>query len=168
MNETLRVELLNRYKTQSEMARKANEANDPSLWDFQLGKDDTQYLKKVVQENGWPTISMVGQDGAQAAWQLLQHADDDLDFQTHCLELMKALPQGEVMLFNIAYMEDRVRKGQGRPQLYGTQHTMVGGTITVPPIEDIENLDKRRLAMGLGPFEEEQEQVKNLESQSSK
>jgi len=167
MNEALRVELLNRYEKQSEMTRKANEANDPSLWDFQLCKDDTQYLKKVVQKNGWPTISMVGQDGAQAAWQLLQLADDDLGFQAHCLELMKALPQGEVMLFNIAYMEDRVRKGQGRPQLYGTQHTMAGDSITALPIEDVENLDKRRLAMGLEPFEKEQEQVKNLESQSS-
>jgi hypothetical protein len=167
MNETLRTELLRRYKKQSGMARKANEADDPSLWDYQLGKDDTKYLKKVVKENGWPTISMVGKDGAQAAWQLLQHADDDSGFQAYCLDLMKLLPPGEVMLFNVAYMEDRVRKGQGRPQLYGTQHTISGSSMTAPPIEDIENLDKRRLAMGLGPFEEEEKQIKKMESSSS-
>jgi hypothetical protein len=164
MNENLRTELLSRFEKQQEMVRKVNEANDSSLWDYELGKADTHYLKGVVQDNGWPTISMVGKDGAQAAWQLLQHADDDLDFQVSCLELMKALPEGEVMPSNIAYMEDRVRKGQGRPQLYGTQYTMSDAHITATPVEDIDNLDKRRLAMGLGPFNDEQEQFKNMES----
>jgi hypothetical protein len=156
MDEGLRNELLLRFEKQRNMVKKASQVSDASLWDFELGKADTVFLKRVVKKVGWPTISLVGKDGAQAAWQLLQHSDDDLSFQAHCLELMKQLPSGEIMLRNIAYMEDRVRKGQGKPQLYGTQYAKADGKAVDIKIEDVENLDKRRLSMGLKPFTTEQ------------
>ena len=44
-------------------------------------------LKEIVDQYGWPGKSMVGKDGAQAAWLLAQHADADHAFQKKCLAL---------------------------------------------------------------------------------
>ncbi len=63
---------------------------------------------------------------------------------------MKTLPDTEVKVFNIAYMEDRVLVRQGKSQVYGTQDG---------EIKDIANLDKRRKAMGLVPYAVQQKQV---------
>jgi len=90
---------------------------------------------------------------SQATWLLAQHADHDLQFQLRCLELMKTLPSGDVSLQNIAYLEDRVRVAQGRPQLYGTQFIREGDNLIPQPIQDEVDLDRRRQAMGLESFE---------------
>jgi hypothetical protein len=50
--------------------------------------DNLAWLKEVVAEVGWPGQSMVGEDGAHAAWLLAQHADQDPAFQRRCLELL--------------------------------------------------------------------------------
>ena len=72
---------------------------------------------------------------------------------------MKALPEGEIMPYAIAYMENRVRKSQGRLQLYGTQYTYEGDKVINYPIQDSKNLAKRRAEMGLKPYEEEVAEV---------
>jgi len=150
------------------MRKKISEADDAlSAWDKSIDEDNTTWLKGIVEKYGWPTISDIGPDGSQAAWLLVQHADHDPDFQSQCLALMHALPKGEVKPANIAYLEDRVRVAQGKPQLYGTQFYREGGKFAPQPIEDPDNLEKRRQAMGLEPFSENQERVKNYYSPKS-
>ena len=33
-------------------------------------------LKKVLDEKGWPTVTLVGKEASEAAWIILQHAID--------------------------------------------------------------------------------------------
>ena len=87
----------------------------------------TARMKEIVKQHGWPTNSMVGSDGATAAWLLVQHADHDPKFQRHCLELMKKVPAGEVSTVDLAYLTDRVLVNEGKKQLYGTQFWMQNG-----------------------------------------
>ncbi len=89
----------------------------------------------------------------------MQHADHDPEFQAECLELMKALPTGEVRLSNLAYLEDRMRVNHHRPQLYGTQFYQEGEHFGPQPIEDEANLEGRRQAMGLESFEDNMRRV---------
>lgn len=96
------------------------------------------------------------------------YADDDLQFQAYCLKLMKALPVNEVMSYNITYMEGRVRERHSRPQLYGMQHNLIDGVVSMPVIEDPKNLNKRRQAVGLGPYEAELREVRTLDQPKSK
>jgi hypothetical protein len=49
---------------------------------------NTARMKRIIAERGWPGRSMVGADGAQAAWLLVQHADHDPAFQRACPELL--------------------------------------------------------------------------------
>jgi hypothetical protein len=103
-------------------------------------------LKAIVQEFGWPGKSLVGADGANAAWLLIQHADADREFQKDCLRLMEAAPAGEVEGKHIAYLTDRVLVGAGKPQKYGTQ---LGADFKPLPIADEGNVDDRRAKLGL-------------------
>lgn len=67
---------------------------------------------------------------------------------------MKEAAPGEVTLFTIAYLEDRVRVNLKQNQLYGTQCNEIEGRFVPRPIEDLQNVNKRRKAMGLGTLEE--------------
>jgi len=159
MSNELSRELLRRSAIDQEMRNKVIGSGDMSLWDDELDKQNTDYLEKIVNEDCWPTISKVGDEASQAAWLLVQHADHKPEFQAECLELLKTLPDTEVRPANVAYLEDRVRVAQGRPQLYGTQFYKEGDKFGPRPIEDEGRLEERRAAMGLETFEANQQQI---------
>lgn len=123
--------------------------------DFSGDAARTERLKEIVAEHGWPTISLVGEDGEDAAWAIAQHSDQDPEFQAEALELIRAaVDQGDASPGNLAYLTDRVAAGRGEPQTYGTQ---IGCTEEGPapaPIEDEENVDARRAEVGLAPIAE--------------
>lgn len=154
------AEILKRTKADQEMRAKSH--SDDSIWDERVDQDNTDAMKSIVQEIGWPTVSKVGKEASHAAWLLVQHADHDPAFQQYCLDLMKAEPEGEVVRREIAFLEDRIRVNTNQPQVYGTQFeetrdTETRQTVTAygpRAIEDPEGLDARRAAMGLEPFEE--------------
>ena len=87
----------------------------------QADEENLRWLKELVEKSGWPTVTMVGQDGAGAAWLLVQHADNEPKFQRECLDLMTTLPKDEVSRSNLAYLTDRVLLAEGKKQIYGTQ-----------------------------------------------
>ncbi len=137
----------------------------------------TSRLGEIIAEFGWPTRSMVGKQGALAAFLIVQHADHDPDFQARCLPmLVEAAEHGEVSKGHVAYLTDRVRVKQGKPQLYGTQygsaHAPDGSAQTddhghvrylLPLVEDVARLDQRREAAGLGPWIDYEKRMAKLQ-----
>lgn len=121
----------------------------------QIDTNNTKRLKEIIHTQGYPTINDIGVEASDSLWLLIQHADLDRDFQIECLDLMKKLKNDHINKKNIAYLEDRVRVGMGKPQLYGTQfHRREDKKLVLRDIEDIENVDKRRKEMDLGTLEE--------------
>jgi hypothetical protein len=119
--------------------------------------DNLVRMKEVVAKYGWPSRKVVGTDGANAAWSLVQHADADVDFQKECLEKMEPLVKsGDVAAKDYAFLFDRVAVGQGRKQRYGTQ--LDGDDFA--PIEDPQNVDARRKEMGLPSLAEYRELIR--------
>lgn len=118
--------------------------------------DRTLRLREIIEEFGWPTISLVGKDGASAAWLIAQHSDFDVGFQEQALELMEeALEAGEVDPTDVAYLEDRVAVNRGRPQTYGTQIRCRGGRARpATPIVDPAHVDELRAEVGMEPLDE--------------
>jgi len=111
----------------------------------------TTRMKEVIAKHGWPGKSLVGEDGANTAWLLVQHADADPAFQKQCLALLeKAYKAGEASERDYAYLFDRVAVAEGKPQRYGTQFK----DGKPQPIEDEANVDARRKAIGLGTMAE--------------
>jgi membrane-associated protease RseP (regulator of RpoE activity) len=115
-------------------------------------------LKEIIAQHGFPTVSMVGDEAAGAAFLIVQHADAEPQFQEQMLPVLEELAKkGEASKSSVAYLTDRVRRAQDKPQVYATQYVGVpqpDGTVKYdrPIVEDPENLDTRRRAMGLEPW----------------
>lgn len=114
----------------------------------------TERLRVVIGECGWPTISMVGEDGEDAAWAIAQHSDLDPEFQVEALALLRAAGD-DVSPGNVAYLDDRVRAAEGEPQKYGTQIACVDGVLgPANGFEDEDAVAELRAEAGLEPIEE--------------
>jgi len=135
--------------------------DNPNNWDPNIDLRNTARLKGIIDEIGWPSISKVGKESSSFAWLLAQHADQDLEFQKKCLELMKLKPEHEVDKANIAYLEDRIAVNDRKPQIYGTQFFKDSDGQRQPyPIFDKKNIEQRRKDMGLETFEKYQKDVR--------
>ncbi len=123
---------------------------------------NTKRVKEMINRYGWPGVSVVGNDGAEAAFIVVQHSRDTL-FQRSCLKLIRtAFKDGEVSGNDLALLTDRVRVGEGKAQLYGSQAKIVDGKIVVDPIEDEANVDKRRAELDLPPMAEYIKMLKEM------
>ncbi len=113
-------------------------------------------LLEIVEDVGWPGSSLVGAEGAEAAWLIVQHAIGDPPLQRRCLPLLEAAAEtGEAPRWQAAYLDDRIRVLEGRKQRFGTQMDAAPDGEPVPfPIEDPEGVDQRRAAIGLEPLAE--------------
>ncbi len=139
--------------------RNAGSAAEAPLLAAMTGGDKqrTAALHAIVDKLGWPSQSQVGDDGAHAAWLLVQHADQDPDFAKRALGLMEPLVKpGEVDARDYAYLYDRVAVHDNRPQRYGTQFK--DGYPN--PIEDEAHVDERRVAIGLGTMAAYKQQMR--------
>ncbi|MCC7432763.1 hypothetical protein IT412_04540 [Candidatus Peregrinibacteria bacterium] len=143
-----------------DQAMRNNYRYNPEAWDETVDYQNTKRMKTIIDEIGWPSISKVGETGSSNAWLLVQHADHDPEFQKKCLDLMKSEREGEVSKRNIAYLEDRIAVADGKPQIYGTQfHKNSSGQLEPLPIQNADNVDKRRKEMGLEPLTENQRRI---------
>jgi hypothetical protein len=114
---------------------------------------NTSWLKGVIEKQGWPKKSDVGEAAANAAWLLVQHADADPSFQLKALKLMEPLvPAGEVSKSNYALLYDRVMLKLIGKQRYATQMSCKDGKWTPSLLEDNAAVDSNRAEVGLAPL----------------
>ena len=120
-----------------------------------INKANTQDLKAILKQYYWITISEFGKEADHNAWLLMQHQDNDLKFQEEILQRLKNLyPKGETDPSNYAYLYDRIAIAKGKPQLFGTQGSLIADKWQPAPIEDKENVDQRRKKMGMPLYHE--------------
>ena len=112
-----------------------------------------EWMRLVLAQYGWPGRRLVGDEGSHGAWLLLQHADRDTALQRTALQLLeKAVQAGDASSRDLAYLTDRVRAAEGRPQVYGTQLQYDSrGCASPKPSEEPAQLDARRASVGLEP-----------------
>jgi len=155
---TLRAELLRRASADQEVreeftaafrtGKRPDSALVARVWS--VDAENTAWLRDVIARRGWLGRSMVGDDGADAAFRLIQHADADTAFQTHVLPLLaQAYRTGEATGQSLALLTDRVATARGEPQVYGTQVDLVAGRAVLKPIRDSAGVDARRASLGL-------------------
>lgn len=91
-------------------------------------------LDEAFRTIGWTGRHRVGDDGAAAAFVILQHAISRPDVQRLGLALMlEAIPLGDASMIDAAYLSDRIAVFEGRPQLYGTQFDWFDGALSPSP-----------------------------------
>ena len=114
-------------------------------------------LAKIMDEIGYPTINKVGAAASQAAWLIIQHAISKPDFMRSCAEqLALAVKEQQANPQNLAYLLDRIAIFEGRPQLYGTGFDWdENGELNPQTYDDLSQVNKRRIAIGLNTLEEQ-------------
>jgi hypothetical protein len=130
-----------------------------------IDADNSARIKAIVTRFGWPGPALVGKDGTEAAFLLVQHADHET--QKAMLPIVtKAFRSGELSGPNYALLADRVLVRDGKPQIYGTQakafNQWKGEEPVFEPIQDEANVDVRRRDVGLPPMAEYRRLLKQL------
>ena len=114
----------------------------------------TLRLKAIVADAGWPAATLVGRDGVEAAWLLLQHSEDSTWQKTMLPVVEQAAAAGEIRRSDVALLTDRVLVRSGQPQRYGSSFSFVDARLVADPIQDEETVDSRRAEVGLPPMAE--------------
>lgn len=111
------------------------------------------FISKILDERGWLGSNIVGKDGNHALFLVIQHSNQKT--QEKYLPMMReAVKNGNAESGSLAYLEDRVALHQGKKQIYGSQYWTdeSTGKDFMFPLEDPENVDKRRAEVGLPPL----------------
>lgn len=124
-------------------------------------------LKEIFRDHGFPTRDAVGRDAMEGIFLMVQHSDGDKKWQKSQLSnIEKAVKSGDMDGQSYAYLYDRIRINSGERQLYGTQFGNVdpiNKIVELAETEDLENLDMRRMEIGMMPIEMYKEfMLKNL------
>lgn len=124
-----------------------------ALWAPVSAQDDLllEELLTMIPPEGWFRKSVYGEQAAGAAFLIVQHSG--LEHWRRFVPILEPLvAAGEVDGEEYGLMYDRLAMNEGRPQRYGTQMTCKAGkwVIDRDNLEDPENADARRAAMGFG------------------
>ena len=125
-------------------------------WEAQdaVNQANVAVVDSVVAARGWPSPNVVGEEGALAAFLVVQHAP--VEVQERYLPLLQsAVAQGGTEPWHLAYLTDRVLVRTDRPQRYGSQFEAdpETGERSLLPVEDPERLNARRAAIGMPPLD---------------
>jgi len=126
-----------------------------------LHQKNNAHIREIITRHGWPGISLVGKEGSEAAWLVVQHAILDVGLMEDGLTLLKAATaQGEAEGWCVAYLEDRLLTMSGKPQIYGTQHAIDENGSAYPlSIENPAKVESLRKELGLEPLSEATQRI---------
>lgn len=118
--------------------------------------ENAALLTRVFDDIGWPGRREYGDDGAGAAFLILQHAIGHPDLQRRGLTLLlDAIPEGQANPLDVTYLSDRISIFEGGAQTFGTQFDWdANGQLSPAAVRDPETLDERRASVGLPPMAE--------------
>lgn len=112
-------------------------------------------IRTILDNYGWPTKEMIGEQGNWTICNVIQHADNEIRIKY--LPMMRtAVKDKKLEPRFLVRAEDRIATEKGDLQIYGGQMKYYPETkkFNVWPVFDPVNLDKRRAAMGLEPIAE--------------
>lgn len=126
-----------------------------SLGMIMILKDSINLVKvtEILDKHGWVGIDKIGGQANQTLFLVIQHSD--LKSQQKYLPMMReAVKTNNASASSLALLEDRVALEEGKRQIYGSQIGYDEDTEKsyVLPLQDPENVDKRRVKVGLEPL----------------
>lgn len=124
----------------------------------QVHRDNAEDLDRIISTHGWPGVVAVGIEGCRAAWLIAQHSICTPGLQRKFLVLLsEAVRKGDAPQQQLAFLTDRIRFNEMKPQVYGTVLDWNERGELACDIEDPPGLDARREAVGLRPFKDDLE-----------
>jgi hypothetical protein len=125
------------------------------LWKIINSKDSINLIaiKDILDNYGWLGADIIGTEGNSTLFLVIQHSD--INTQEKYLPAMReAVKKGNASAGSLALLEDRVSLRHGGKQIYGSQVQQDNktGLHHLLPLEDPDNVDKRRKEVGLPPL----------------
>lgn len=146
----LRLQLLAMYSKDQD-ARKGPEGVSDAVEN--IDRKNLPAIRNIVDTHGFPSPAMVGKDGVEAAFILVQHANRDVQLQERVLNQLSELhADHKISGQALALLTDRLLVNRGLPQRYGTQFIDRDGFTKPRPIENQGMVDELRRQMGLPPL----------------
>jgi hypothetical protein len=110
--------------------------------------------EEIFNEFGFLGYDLVGKEGSDNFWVIIQHSDHDPEFQKKVLEKMKVqVDRGNATAEYYGYLVDRVNINTGKEQVYGTQFDYNEFGQAYPKnISDTTGINARRISLGLTPM----------------
>ena len=109
-----------------------------------------------MRTQDFPSVAQVGEQAVHDVWVLAQHADRAPGFQAALLPMLELrTAQGELAASELARFTDRVLKGQGKPQRYGTQfppEEWARPHFGLPSEESVRVVEANRHELGVMPL----------------
>jgi len=165
-NKPLVVQLDSVYKEDQQYRQQLNDVEKQygwesnqvkALWAIITEKDAANLIKvrAILDKYGWLGSKVIGQQGNSTLFLIIQHADQQTQ-ETYLPMMRDAVKKGNAAGSALALLEDRVALGQQKRQIYGSQIGRNSQTkqYYVLPLEDPDNVDKRRADVGLEPLAE--------------
>ena len=120
----------------------------------EIDKSHTKRLNEIVNTYGVPDAKLVGKNGLEAYYLLLQHSNDPKLKEKSLKGMEVAFKAKQLSPADYANFTDRLLVNLGKPQVYGANFDLKDGKMVMSPTKDIKNLDKRRKSIGLPPIAE--------------
>jgi hypothetical protein len=146
------------YRLQLEELREANKADSQvvkGIFKKMKAADSVNLVKvaAIIDKYGWLGPDEIGDQCNTAIFMVIQHAD--LSTQQRYLPIMRAAAlKARIKARHLAMLEDRVNVLTGKKQKYGSQifWDTWKRVYLLAPLEDPDNVDARRSAVGLPPL----------------
>ncbi|MEV0840205.1 DUF6624 domain-containing protein [Actinocatenispora sera] len=126
---------------------------------------NTARLRRIVADHGWPGRSFAGEDGADAAWLVLQHASsgvptlgtpENLAFCRSCIPLLaRAVRAGDARPRQLAATVDSLRQADRLPPVYAVlsaDYHIEDGRPVFRRHVALADIDRERSRIGLPPL----------------
>jgi hypothetical protein len=109
-------------------------------------------MRRLLERTGWPSATLAGEDGAEAAWSLVRDGDPALRAQA--LPLLEAAYQRkEARADWYATLVDLTQADREGKQRYGTLTRWDGAKLALRvPLDEPDHVDDRRKELGLPPL----------------
>ncbi len=110
-------------------------------------------IESIIHHCSWSSIEACGQDGVNAAFYTIQHAQPEYRIK-HLNKFIELSQSGLIRKSTLALMIDRTRTDNKQKQLYGTQYKEErnSGRRILHDLEDPVNVDSLRREMDLEPL----------------
>ena len=158
-NQPLKEELLSMQEEDQQLMRELFASGETGSLEFHprmkaLYEKQTIRMKEIIKQHGWPGFALVGEEGAEAAWVIVQNATLDKDFMKLCLSLLReSTAKGDVASYFVPYLLDKILVMTNKAQIFSSQFDLdQQGMAHQKPGQDSRTVDEMREGFGLKPL----------------
>ncbi len=123
-----------------------------------IQRNNLNYIQNILDKGFFPFKDLTSDKAYKSFFLTIQHSDS-IELMERTAGIIQKAQAHQVDKPDYAFLIDRIRVFEGKPQLYGTQFRKKDGITSFFDIEDGSKMDSRRAELGMEPFEEYKKKI---------